>query len=134
MLYFLVPLSAVILAGIIYFAVSLKSEPVVRRTAIIALIVIGLAVITSLIVIFSEPVEAVGSDIPGIPAVPVKPVKTNSIWVFIFSIIFLLFIASILFIAIRQQKKQEEGKVNKADNATGDSASLDLPWERNNTR
>ncbi|MDR2094480.1 MAG: hypothetical protein LBP76_03045 [Treponema sp.] len=130
MLFFLVPLSVVILTGIIYFAVSLKSETAVRRTAIIALIVIGLAVIASLIVIFSEPVKATGSGIPGFPAVPVKPVKTNSPWVLLFSIIFLIFIALILFIAFRQQKKLENEKAKKTHNADDDSGDLDLPWER----
>jgi hypothetical protein len=130
MLFFLVPLSAVILAGIIYFAVSLKSEAAVRRAAIIALIVIGLAVIASLIVIFSEPVKATGSGIPGLPAVPVKPVKTNSLLVLLFSIIFLAFIASILFIAFRQQKKLQDRNAKTPDDAGGVSGDLNLPWEK----
>jgi cbb3-type cytochrome oxidase subunit 3 len=110
MLFFLIPLSVIILAGIIFIAVSPKSEPMVRRAAIIALAVIGVAVIASLILIFSQPVKVINAGVPGLPAVPAKDTQTTSMAVLIFSIFFLLFIAGILYIAFSRQKKQEAEK------------------------
>ncbi|MHC6204394.1 hypothetical protein ACYULU_14540 [Breznakiellaceae bacterium SP9] len=106
MLFILIPLSIAILVGLGYLALSSKAERYLRISAIVVLIIIGLTVLTALVFIFTdEPLES-GVALPDMPAIPIKPVTTFSINVVIFSIVFMLIIAAILFLAFRQQKKQ----------------------------
>jgi cbb3-type cytochrome oxidase subunit 3 len=106
---------------IVYFALSKQSSLFIRRTAVIALILIGIAVAVSLYLIFSEPTVTLtplpSAEIPPEKPVPIKVVKSTPIVVI--AILFLLFIALIVYISFRDQrrdqhKKREQGHSPKA--------------------
>ncbi|MDR2397762.1 MAG: hypothetical protein LBD74_03265 [Spirochaetaceae bacterium] len=94
---------------IVYFALSKHSSPPVKGTAVIALIVIAVAVLVSLFLIWSEPAGVLSNKPPPDPLekpVPVKIVKATPILAV--AILFLLFIASIVYISLRDKKKERE--------------------------
>ncbi|MDR1986921.1 MAG: hypothetical protein LBP88_08135 [Treponema sp.] len=93
---------------IVYFALSKQSSLLIKRTAVIALILIGIAVAVSLYLIFSEPAVILGPRVPAeIPLekpVPVKAVR--AIPIAAGAILLLLFIALIVYIALRDQRRK----------------------------
>ncbi|MDR2393788.1 MAG: hypothetical protein LBD93_06510 [Treponema sp.] len=97
---------------IVYFALSKRSSPLIKRTAVIALILIGIAVAVSVYLIYSEPVATLStkppSTIPPENPVPVRVVKTTP--VLIVTVLFFLFIAWIVYISLRDQRREEERK------------------------
>jgi formate hydrogenlyase subunit 3/multisubunit Na+/H+ antiporter MnhD subunit len=97
---------------IVYFALSKHSSLLVKRAAVIALILIGLALIVSLCIIFGEPTAILTKQAPVEVAqkdqVPVKVVKPIPILIVV--ILFLLFIAWIVYISLRDQRRAQRGK------------------------
>ncbi|MDR3172384.1 MAG: hypothetical protein LBU17_12325 [Treponema sp.] len=92
---------------IVYFALSRKSSPLLRRVALIVLIIIGFSIILSLCIILSEPAASprpVIADLP--PDKPVQPQQNNLLFLVVFSIFFLLFIAIVAYISIRDQRRK----------------------------
>ena len=98
-------------ALIVYFAVSKKSSLFIRWTAIMALIIIGISVIVCLFIIFGEPAAVVVKG-PVVNVIPEEEViaikKGDPLPLFIFAIILLLFIALIVYIALREQYRTRE--------------------------
>jgi predicted tellurium resistance membrane protein TerC len=97
----------VLFALIVYFAVSKKSSPTVKRAAVIALIIIGVSMIISAILIFREPAGVPGPGIDPLPELPVQP-KTADPWylaVFVMSV--LLFLGFIIYVGRRERRKKE---------------------------
>ncbi|MHB9291544.1 hypothetical protein Holit_00622 [Hollandina sp. SP2] len=93
---------------IVYFALSKRSSLLIKRTAVIALILIGLAVAVSLYLIFSEPAVTLSpglpTEIPPDKPVPVKGVTSTPILVG--AILLLLFITLIVYISLRDQHRK----------------------------
>jgi hypothetical protein len=109
MLYVFIPLAAIFLGVIVFFAVSKKTEPVLRLAAIIALGVITLAVAVCLIIIFAEsgsvPVEPEPGDF--LPDDSPKPKAGGLPWmIIIFTIILLGFLGFVIYLALKEQKLQ----------------------------
>jgi cbb3-type cytochrome oxidase subunit 3 len=96
---------------IVYFALSKQSSPLIKRTAVIALILIGIAVMVSVYLILSEPAAALTprppTEMPPENPVPVKVVKTTPILVL--AILFLLFIALTVYLSLRDQRRDQHG-------------------------
>ncbi|MDR0562435.1 MAG: hypothetical protein LBG73_07070 [Spirochaetaceae bacterium] len=98
-------------ALIVYFAVSKKSGLLVRWAAIMALILIGLSVVVCLFILFAEPgvVAVEGPNIDFIPDREVIPVKkADPLPLLIFAAIMLLFIAFVVYHALREQYRKKE--------------------------
>ncbi|MDR0721442.1 MAG: hypothetical protein LBF75_01435 [Treponema sp.] len=107
---------------IVYFALSKHSSLLIKRTAVIALILIGIAVGVCLYLIFSEPAVTLTpqlpTEIPPEQPVPVKVVKSTPIVIVV--ILFLLFIALTVYISLRDQhrnqhRNDEQGHRTKAE-------------------
>jgi membrane associated rhomboid family serine protease len=99
---------------IAYFALSRHSSSLIKRTAFIALILIGLSVLISLIFVFSEPSGKAGVRITEIPEEPAVAQTTSITAAVIFGIFMLFFVALIVFLAMQEQrrnaKKEEKTK------------------------
>jgi cytochrome bd-type quinol oxidase subunit 1 len=113
-----IPVALVLLGLIAWIALSKKSSPAIRRTAVGALILIGLSVILSLILIFSGPKTAVVSG-PGTyssePAVPANPPSYS----IVFFLAFLLSLLTlIIFFALRKEKKTGRTKASEGPPGT----------------
>lgn len=106
---------------IVYFALSKGSSPLIKRTAVIALILIGIAVLVSLCILFSEPTVTLNTkpltEIPPERPVPIKVVKSTPI--LIMAILLLLFIAWAVCISLRDQRReqQKQAQQRRIDNA-----------------
>ena len=115
----IVPLGLFVL--IVYFAVSKKSNLLIRWSAIMALIIIGISMIVCLFIIFGEPAAVVvkGPTIKIISEEEVIPVAEGDfIPLLVFGIILILFIAVIIYLALREQyrhKKKKEDPKNTRD-------------------
>jgi cytochrome bd-type quinol oxidase subunit 2 len=108
MLLILIALPLIALGFILYFAVSKKSSPPVRRLAVIALI---LAVITLIVSVIFVVVFAPFQDAESGPAafsLPVGPVtpgqKMNWLELVIFSLLFVLFFVFIFALSRRSSR------------------------------
>jgi cytochrome bd-type quinol oxidase subunit 1 len=100
-----------LVALISYFALSRRSSPLIKRTALAALILIGLSILTSLFVIFRELSGKAVAVFEDIPAEPASPQSGNISAAVIFGIFILLFLAMIVFLTLRESRrfpKQEE--------------------------
>ncbi|MDR2632066.1 MAG: hypothetical protein LBC51_00380 [Treponema sp.] len=112
----LIPVLILVSLGVcilnVYFALSKRSSPLIKRTARIALILMGLAVAVSACLIFSEPVGTLSAkppaSIPPENPVPVKIVKASP--ALLVTVLFLLCIAWIVYISMRDQRREEEQK------------------------
>ncbi|MFP3041228.1 hypothetical protein LQZ19_05340 [Treponema primitia] len=98
--------SLALLGVIIRFALSKQSEKLVKRAAVIALAVIGLAIIVCLILIITGPKQVEEEPVfSGLPlAEPVQVADSNVVYALIFGIIMLLFLGLIIFLSIRGKK------------------------------
>ncbi|MDR2246520.1 MAG: hypothetical protein LBE17_07630 [Treponema sp.] len=100
----MIPLSIIALTFILYLAVSKKSSPIVRRLAILALILAAIALIVSAVFIVTASPQAVDPGPVTLP-LPVKPVapvqKVHWQELLIFSVLFLLFLLVLLALSIR---------------------------------
>ncbi|GHV66248.1 hypothetical protein AGMMS49928_00470 [Spirochaetia bacterium] len=108
LLFIIIPLSVILLGVIAWLAISENSSRAVRRVALFALTAIVLSVILSIIVIFlffGEPAAVVGPGIGDEIIQPVKPVNDRSFSIIIFMVLLLAFLALILFLALRREKK-----------------------------
>ena len=116
MFFVLIPLGVIILAGIIFLAVSRKSTLKVRITALSALALMIITVIICLFLIFGVgtvkvqqlPQSALPSD--------AQPAPESNAIPFILMIVFLLVLFfAILMMSIREQKRSEN-KIAKTSN------------------
>jgi len=100
---------ALIPAGLIaVLALSKKTTLPVRRASIIALIIIGLTFITCtiiLLVMFGSPVGEFSGNSDQ-PLEPLQEVKKDILPVLIASVLVLLFLAWVIILAIREQRRK----------------------------
>jgi hypothetical protein len=116
-IYFL-PIPFLILIS--YFAFSRNSSFLIKRTALIALIIIGLSIVVCLLVVFSEPSAKPGMPPIEIPVEYVVPQDAKNVGIII-GIFLLLFLGLIIFLALREQ-----GRLPKKREAPGFSGE-DIP-------
>ena len=131
MIVVLIILSLGLLGVIIYFAVSPKSSRLLRLSAIIALGVIGLALIICGIIILIGPAE--DEDVISFPVFPdiSPPVKKiNNVSDIIILAVLLLFVGFVMFRAMKEQKKTAAAAQKKAEKSPifhgGDVLEIDL--------
>jgi predicted membrane channel-forming protein YqfA (hemolysin III family) len=103
-------LSIGLLGVIAFLALSKKSEKLIKKLALIALIVIGLSIIASaaIVIIFDKPPEEpIEFQIPGLMAPqPKTPDSSNSMMILIFAIVLVLFLGMIIYLSLKEQKKK----------------------------
>jgi hypothetical protein len=99
-----------LVALIAYFALSKKSSPTIRWTAIAALILIGLSVIVCLVILFSGLGEAEGtaSVVIAVPLAEEAPANSTPFSITIFVAVFLIFLVAVIFFALREQRRQRQ--------------------------
>ncbi|MFP3090467.1 hypothetical protein LQZ21_09095 [Treponema sp. TIM-1] len=103
---FVLLLPAAVFLLILYFALSKKSDPLVKKAALITLILLTLSVIISLVLIFSKPAEeTISIAVESTPGTPVKANNTNLPALIIFILLFLLFLGVIIFILLRERRE-----------------------------
>jgi formate hydrogenlyase subunit 3/multisubunit Na+/H+ antiporter MnhD subunit len=102
---FLYILPAPLLALIFYFALSRKSTPLIKRTALIALILVGLSVLASLLVVFGEPMGKAGPAPAAVPVESVVPQESNIGAIIAFAVSLFVFLALIIFLSAREHRR-----------------------------
>jgi flagellar basal body-associated protein FliL len=108
---FIVPVG--LFALIVYFAVSKKSTLFIRWAAVVALMLIGISVLVCLFFLFGEPSAVVvkGPVVNIVPDEGVIPVKKgNPLPLLIVSIIVVLFIAFVVYTALKEQHRSKNQK------------------------
>ncbi|WP_010259424.1 hypothetical protein [Treponema primitia] len=102
--------SLALLGVIIRFALSKQSEKLVKRAAVIALAVIGLAIVICLIMILTGPKPVEEEPVfSGLPlAEPVQVADSNMVYALLFGIIMLLFLGLIIFLSTRDKKTKRK--------------------------
>ncbi|MDR2534678.1 MAG: hypothetical protein LBD29_01435 [Treponema sp.] len=102
----IVPIGLFVL--IVYFAVSKKSSLLIRWTAIMALILIGISTVVCLFILFAEP-EAIVINGPNINIISEKEAtvvsKANPLLLLICAAVLLLFIAFVVYHALQEQQR-----------------------------
>jgi len=105
-----VVLGVVVFAGVIYLAVSKKSDFKVRLAALIALGLMVLTVIVSIILIFGvavgEPDATVWLDMPPPDTPPQTGPNNNALWMFIVFLLVMFFL--VLILSLREQRRKEK--------------------------
>ncbi|MDR2363441.1 MAG: hypothetical protein LBD65_03395 [Spirochaetaceae bacterium] len=101
---------------ILYFAFSKKSGFLVKKAALITLMILTLSVIISLFLVFSASGGGAGIPIESLPDTPVKPSTANIPALIVFVLLFLIFLGIIIFIFLRERremiKKEEVPKLS----------------------
>lgn len=104
--------SLALLAVIIRFALSPRTDKPVKLAAIIALGAIGLAIVACLIIVITGPKateeEAVFTDF--LPAEPAAAGKSGSAYLLAVGFIMLLFVGLIIFLSLREEKKKRSAQ------------------------
>ncbi|MDR1048063.1 MAG: hypothetical protein LBL64_09820 [Treponema sp.] len=110
MLYVFIPLALIFLGVIVFFAVSKKTEPRLRLAAIAALGVITLAVMVCLILVFAGSSSIPVEPEPGVFLDNPPRQKGGGLpWmVIIFTIILLGFLGTVMYLALKEQKRQKK--------------------------
>jgi membrane protease YdiL (CAAX protease family) len=101
--------SLALLVVIIRFALSPKTERLVKRAARIALAAIGLALIVCLVMVIAGPVEEEEEEVfAGLPlAEPVAAAgDPNRAYMLVLGLIMLFFVGLIIFLSLREEKKK----------------------------
>jgi hypothetical protein len=110
MLFVIIPLSIVLLGVIIYLALSPKSSKMVRLAALCALGAIMISVIICVIIIFAGlggvEEEPVMPDFLAVEPPPAPP-QGNFVAIFLLAIFMLAFLGIIVFLSMRERKRQE---------------------------
>ena len=118
MLFFQITLGLVILAAIIYVAVSKKSSFKLRIAALGALALMIIAVIICLFVIFGSDPAPAGPSLFDTEPSSQPPVTGHSPLALVFFIIFLLaFFLTVLLLSLREQR--QSAKKNDAKSTSG---------------
>jgi hypothetical protein len=104
MLVFLIPLSLLPLL-LLYFALSKKSGPGVKKAALIALILALITLGVSGILLFIGPLGRTGIGRDTEPGIPPAPAGADLRLLIIMGIFLLLFLGLIIVLAIRDQRR-----------------------------
>jgi heme/copper-type cytochrome/quinol oxidase subunit 4 len=103
-------LSLGFLGVIAFLALSKKSDKLTKKLAFFALIIIGVSIVlgTAISIIFYKPAEEpIEFQIPGLMAPqPKTPDSSSNIMVLIFAIVLVLFLAMIIYLSLKEQKKK----------------------------
>jgi hypothetical protein len=107
----IVPITIFILIS--YCAISKRSSPSLKRTALVVLIILGLTVIVSLILIVSGPVVELGPATAVIEEEFIEVQQEGSFTILVLLIFFVLFLAVVVGLSIREQRKVRRGNLEK---------------------
>jgi len=103
-------LGVIVFAGVIYMAVSKKSDFKVRLAALVALGFMVLTVIISIILIFGvavgEPDATVWLDMPPLDTPPQAGPNNNALFMLIVFLLVMFFL--VLIMSLREQRKKEK--------------------------
>ena len=103
-------LGVIVFAGVIYMAISKKSDFKVRLAALVALGFMVLTVIISIILIFGVAVvetdATVWLDMPPPDTPPQTGPNNNALWMFIIFLLVMFFL--VLILSLREQRKKEK--------------------------
>jgi preprotein translocase subunit SecG len=103
---FVLCLPAAVFLLILYFALSKKSGPAIRKAALITLIILTLCVIVSLALIFNESAGVTaGIFVESEGDTPVQSGNTNVLALVVFVLLFLLFLGVIIFTTLREYRE-----------------------------
>jgi hypothetical protein len=121
------------LACILYFAVSKKSSPTVKRLAVIALILAGVALIVSVLFIVTAPPQEAepGPVMLPLPVKPVAPVqKVNWQELAVFGLLFILFLLFLFAFSRRNVPSKTENEAAPFQGGPGREAGDGNPRGR----
>jgi drug/metabolite transporter (DMT)-like permease len=99
--------SAALLGFIVYFAFSPRSSKILKRAAIIALVLTTLSLAVCAFLLLSEPAASPGQVFVETTEQPPPVKKTSAAPVFIVLSLLLLFMFFIAFLAIREEKRKK---------------------------
>jgi low temperature requirement protein LtrA len=110
-----VVVSIALLTVIIRFALSPKTEKPVKRAALIALGAICLAIVACLIMALTGPTAVEEEEVfAGLPlAEPVAVADPERVYMLAAGFILLLFVGLIIFLSLREEKKNRSGGVKR---------------------
>jgi hypothetical protein len=133
MLQIVIPLPFIALAFILYFAVSKKSSPTVRRLAVIALILAAIALLVSVVFIVTAPPRETEPGpaallLPVIPAAPVQKVNWRELAVF--GLLFFLFLLFLFALSRRNIQPKSKNEDAPYQDGPDDAAQGGIPPER----
>jgi hypothetical protein len=106
MLVFGVILSLGILAAMIYLTLSKKAGRSIRRAALIALILIGTAVVISVVILLGGSSGGPKLVIGDLPVKPASPANADVGYLITSLIILLLLLALIVYVSMREKKQK----------------------------
>jgi hypothetical protein len=107
---FLFPLPVLAVAGILYFLISGKSVPAVRRAAVIALALVILSVLVCSVFVLGRSVAVTGPGYSPEGEIPVTPVPPPNLTLIVgMALVFLLFVILIAIAARREQRRRKNG-------------------------
>jgi heme A synthase len=112
MLFVIIPIALGFLGAIVYFALSKESSRIVRLAALIALGAVILSVLVCGIIVLLSlggGEEPVVTDFL-VAEAPEPPAKTNTFILVIGMLFLLLFLAMVVFLSLKEQRKTEERK------------------------
>jgi formate hydrogenlyase subunit 3/multisubunit Na+/H+ antiporter MnhD subunit len=100
--------SLALLAVIIRFALSPQTDRLVKRAAIIALALIGLALVACLVIVFTGPKATEEAEVfAGLPlAESVTVVNSGRIYMLLLGFVMLLLVGLIILLSLRDEKKK----------------------------
>lgn len=91
---------------ILYFALSKKSGPLIKKAALVTLIILALSVIISLLLIFNQPAEvSPGVFVESVPDTPIRSNNTNIVALIVFILLFLFFLGVIILTTLRERRE-----------------------------
>ena len=104
--------SIALLGVIIRFALSSRTDRLVKRAAIIAMAAIGLAIVACLVMAFAGFKDVEEEDVfAGLPlAEPVAAVNPNKVYMLLVGIILLLFVGLVIFLSLRVESKHRSAQ------------------------
>jgi multisubunit Na+/H+ antiporter MnhF subunit len=107
--------SIALLAVIIRFALSPQTDKLVKRAALIALGAISLAIVACLVLLITGPKAVEEEEVfAGLPlAEPVAVANPNRVYMLVVGFIMLLFVGLIIFLSLREEKKNRPGGVKR---------------------
>jgi formate-dependent nitrite reductase membrane component NrfD len=101
-------IAALAMAGMIYFVVSKRSSPVIRRAAIVALVLAVLSILVCAFFLMSEPMAVRGPVISPDSPPPPKVAEPFNLILLVVTVLILIFFLVLILAALRRERKTFE--------------------------
>jgi FtsH-binding integral membrane protein len=113
-MFLLIPMGLIVLAGIIYLAISKKSSFTVRIASLIALGLMIAAVIVCLFIVFGMSAAPKGPWLPDAPSPETPPQAGSSSVAMIFFIVFLIaLLLVVILVSMREHRRAEKARAEE---------------------